>query len=626
MSTNESKATETTTNNAQPAQPASGTSSTLSPPAASGALDLSEEEKRKNQQQAELDESREVFDALFSTRKPKDGWAGLSSGLKSVVKGTAAGVASLFAQPIVGAQQEGVKGFVKGLGTGVASAVALPVMGVCVGAYQLGRGVVNSGEAMRATREGKVWDQRKRVWYFYYIDKDWEEVQKMEAEREGKELPSSTSDTGKQEDEREVKDREYYDLLKVSTNATQADIKKAYYKEARKVHPDKNPDDPEAAQKFQAIGHAYQVLSNEESRKNYDKMGKSENTAEEAAQQIDPFVFFAVMFGSHLVEPYIGELWIANTADALMKDAMDQPTTTEEEQVELLHQRAKEASEEAELKQRKREVKCAMNILKRIDPFVMEKESKEEFISSCQAEAMNIVKGSFGDVFCTTIGFALQVEADEYLGFQKSFLGVEGHAARTKKSMKNMNNNFKILGAGVNAVRTGRQAFKEVEKGMKEAEKGIEDGKELDPEQAVAMTQSMEKSLPAILELAWAINVRDITKTLKSVCAKLFSDAAVDLEGRLRRAEAVQILGREFYTIGKISNRTDTKNIDTEDIKARAAVAAMTTMAKAQGQEVTEQDTEEMIKQAKTMSMAEQPPGQTDGAQAGAAPPQQEPK
>jgi hypothetical protein len=232
------------------------------------------------------------MDALFSTRRPKDGWAGLSSGLKSVAKGTAAGVASLIAQPIVGAQQSGFRGFVTGLGTGVASAVALPVMGVAIGAYQLSRGVVNSAEAMRSSGQGMIWDEGKREWYYYYLDKEWEEVQKLEAGREG-----MTGGAGKTDNERVVKDRTYYDLLNCSTSATQGEIKKAYYKEARKCHPDKNPDDPEAAEKFQALGHAYQILSKEDSRKNYDKNGIAENSAEEA-QQIDPLVFFAVMFGS----------------------------------------------------------------------------------------------------------------------------------------------------------------------------------------------------------------------------------------------------------------------------------------------------------------------------------------
>jgi hypothetical protein len=536
------------------------------------------------------------MNALFSTRKPKDGWAGLSSGLKSVAKGAAAGVASLIAQPIVGAQQDGVRGFVTGLGTGVASAVALPVMGVAIGAYQLSRGFVNSAEAMRSTNQGKIWDEQKREWYFYYLDKDWEEIQQREAAKD-----NDGGKTGGLANERKVKDREYYDLLKISTSASQGDIKKAYYKEARICHPDKNPDDPEAADNFQKLGHAYQILSNEDSRKNYDRMGISENSSEEAQAQMDPLVFFAVMFGSHLVEPYIGELWIANTADTVMKGVIDQSQadTVEDEADELMGKKAKEVTEESDFRQRKREVKCALNIVKRVDELVTGTATEEAFTKSCQEEAEKIAKGSFGDVFCTTIGFALQVEAEEFLGFKTSFLGMEGHAARVKKNMKTMNNNMSIVGAGVRAASKGQKAMKEVES----VQRGIAEGTELTAEQQAELAEKMEESLPAILELAWAINVRDISKTLKEVCNKIFTDASVSQEERLKRAEGIRILGKEFYAIGIASGGKGLQDINSEDIKARAQVAAMTTMAKAQGQEVTEEDQEEMIKQAKNMSM-----------------------
>jgi hypothetical protein len=248
-------------------------------------------------------QERQVFDSLFSTKKPKDGWAGLSSGLKSVAKGTGAGFASLIAAPIAGAQSGGVKGFFGGLAMGVASAVALPVTGICVGAYQVGRGFANSGEATRSTSKGMMWDEEKREWYYYLLDKEMKEIEDLEAEIAARAGSSGGANA------RKVKDTEYYDLLKVSPSATSSELKKAYYKEARVCHPDKNPGDPESARKFQELGHAYQTLSSEATRVAYDKNGKNEtNNAEMQLTDIDPKIFFAVMFGSEAVRPYVGEV------------------------------------------------------------------------------------------------------------------------------------------------------------------------------------------------------------------------------------------------------------------------------------------------------------------------------
>ena len=67
--------------------------------------------------------------------------------------------------------------------------------------------------------------------------------------------------------------KDYYKILGVERSATQDEIKKAYRKLAVKYHPDKNPDDKVAEEKFKEISEAYQVIGNPDSRKKYDELG-----------------------------------------------------------------------------------------------------------------------------------------------------------------------------------------------------------------------------------------------------------------------------------------------------------------------------------------------------------------
>src|SRR5699024_9468689 len=80
--------------------------------------------------------------------------------------------------------------------------------------------------------------------------------------------------------------KDYYKILGVDKKATKGEIKKAYRKLAKKYHPDMNPDDTTAANKFKKVTEAYEVLSDDDKRKQYDTFGSTGNFS--AGQNFDP--------------------------------------------------------------------------------------------------------------------------------------------------------------------------------------------------------------------------------------------------------------------------------------------------------------------------------------------------
>ncbi|PGH19193.1 chaperone DnaJ [Polytolypa hystricis UAMH7299] len=94
-----------------------------------------------------------------------------------------------------------------------------------------------------------------------------------------------------------VKETKYYDFLGVSPTATEQELKSAYKKGALKHHPDKNAHNPDAAEKFKDLSHAYEVLSDPQKRQLYDQYGEEGLEQGGAAGGMNAEDIFAQFFG-----------------------------------------------------------------------------------------------------------------------------------------------------------------------------------------------------------------------------------------------------------------------------------------------------------------------------------------
>ena len=109
-----------------------------------------------------------------------------------------------------------------------------------------------------------------------------------------------------------TKKRDYYEVLDIARNAAEEEIKRAYRKLAVKFHPDKNPDDPHAEEKFKELGEAYDVLMDPNKRAAYDRFGHAafaQGGAGFGGGFHDPFDIFREVFagaGGGIFETFFG--------------------------------------------------------------------------------------------------------------------------------------------------------------------------------------------------------------------------------------------------------------------------------------------------------------------------------
>ncbi|CAE8717456.1 unnamed protein product, partial [Polarella glacialis] len=339
-------------------------------------------EEQTAREQAELNMIKAAVGSVFSVRKPRDCVAGTSSGLKTMARGVGIGFASLVVQPYIGAKSSGAKGFMKGIGSGVATCAATTVAGTVIGSGQIVRGLVNTPGAIVQKARGQVWNSELRTW-----EKDWYSLPEEAAEVLGANGGSSSSSAGFGGDAgasegpkrlaRKVADTELYDLLGAKPEATEAELRRAFYKKSLALHPDKNPDNPEATAQFQAVTDAYRVLGDEGRRRVYDEHGKDSSAS--ALPKIEPMVFFAALFGTHHFETYIGRLRLAQDIDGDLQSIIrDIVAVEDEEGPQLDALKVSRAYQRMKALERERQVKCAVTLAERLQPVVGLPETERE--------------------------------------------------------------------------------------------------------------------------------------------------------------------------------------------------------------------------------------------------------
>lgn len=485
----------------------------------------------------------------FSFRRPKDAISGLSSGIKNLFKGIGIGCIALIGAPVLGAKEDGIKGGLKGLGLGLLSTIIFPLTGAVTGLIQFGRGIYNTPISIKERVKGKkMWDKNDRKWILYSLQdeanlilnetedeyfarkKEKSKSSKQKKEDEKGEPSANNNQPSKTQTNRKVKDTEFYDILQVKTNASAGEIKKGYYKMARKFHPDKNQDDPLANEKFQKIGAAYQVLSDPALRKKYDTHGKQ---AVEDVPFMDSSALYELIFGSEKFEIYVGELKLAML---MLAEQDTEPNMSEEEMFDMF------GSKKLEFKQKQREVKCAMNLVELIDGFNEENEGeKENFIQKFEKEAKELTSSGLGGAMISLLGNSYMLHAKNYLGFSHSLsagLGIN----EMKRKAHVISTQYNLLASAVKGVSKARKEglFKEA----------MEEGKQ--PEDMDAKKQ-MDGFL-IMIDTLWRMTIIDVEKTVGRICSKIFADQGVDRATRTRRAKAILLIGQIFKKHGSKSD------------------------------------------------------------------------
>lgn len=350
-----------------------------------------------------------------------------------------------------------------------------------------------------------------------------------------------------------VKDTEYYDVLGISPTATAPEIKKAYRRRAMETHPDKHPNDPEAESKFQAVGEAYQVLSDPRLRSQYDEFGKDKAVPQQGFE--DATEYFTAIFGGDGFKDWIGEFSLfkelneasetfdqevtstdtaAGTIESKSK-ASDGDVTKREEKSKKLTRGQKEKLFELERKRREEVAvqvdELAAKLSEKLNSYIIavKEHHLDEFTAKLDQEIENLKLESFGLELLYILAKCYRNKANNFImskkthGFSKIFTGVRDNARNVKSA-------YNLLSTGLDAQKTMEQ--------MNEVN--------LDELQDYERAKFESMMAGKALGVMWAMSKYELERKLKDVCNKILNDPNVPTKERLLKAKGLLLMADKF--------------------------------------------------------------------------------
>jgi len=200
-------------------------------------------------------------------------------------------------------------------------------------------------------------------------------------------------------------------------------------------------------------------------------------------------------------------------------------------------------------KQLQREVQCACHLRQKLERCVYSRDMVG-FEEQMRLEAHELAGAQFGPELLVTLGEMYQLRAELYLANELvGRFSLSKSMATVKHKRLKMRHSIDLYKKAAGSLMRAKSVYKAASAVKKTSTE--EEGEQLlDEDQARKVEAAMDDALPTFLQTAMAYVVRDIDSTSKEVCRKLLQDKSVPWQIRIRRAQALQILGLVFVEEG----------------------------------------------------------------------------